>query len=162
MMRRTLVSLFVLGALASAASADKTSPSNLEICKRFYAEINKGNMAIFDEVLAPEFVENETVPGFPANREGVKQFFVMMRNAFPDMQFDVKFYMADGDKVAAYTTFNGTHKGEYMGMPGSGKKVSVTGVDIIRFDKGKAVEHWGVFDGMAMMEQMGMGEPHGH
>lgn len=162
MLRRILVPLVVLSTLASVSYADKSGASNIESCKRFYAEINKGNLAIFDELLAAGFVENEALPGFPSTKDGVKQFFTMMRNAFPDLTFDVKFYMADGDKVAAYATMSGTHKGEFMGMAGSGKKISVTLVDIIRFEKGKAVEHWGATDSMAMMEQLGMGEPHGH
>jgi len=161
MLRRMLVPLVVLSALVSTSYADKTGTSNVEACKRFYAEINKGNLAIFDEMLAPGFVENEQLPGFPSTADGIKQFFTMMREAFPDLTFDTKFYVADGDKVVAYTTLNGTQKGEFMGMPGSGKKLSVTVVDIMRFEKGKVVEHWGVSDGMAMMQQLGMGAPQG-
>lgn len=158
MLRRVLVLFVVLSALAGASYADESGASNTETCKRFYAEINKGNLAVLDELLAAGFVENEMLPDFPNTKDGVKQLFAMLRNAFPDLTFDIKFYMADGDKVAAYGTMSGTHKGEFMGMPGSGKKVSVTMVDIIRFEKGKAVEHWGLTDSMTMMEQLGMDE----
>ena len=63
--------------------------------------------------------------------------------------------LAKGDKVVSYITMSGTQKGPFMDMPASGKKFSVKGIDIVRFKDGKAVEHWGVTDSMAMMQQLG-------
>lgn len=124
---------------------------------RRYSEINKGNLGIFDELTSEKFVEHEVLPGFPQTREGVKAFFEALRTAFPDLMFDVEFYMADGDKVAAYLTISGTNKGEFMGRPATGKRISVKAVDIMQFKDGKVVDHWGVTDSMAMMEQLGAG-----
>ena len=156
-MVRRMSMLAVLFCLAAgAAYADKTEEANVQSCKRFYAEVaNKGNLAVIDELMAADFVEHEAFPGLTADREGVKQFFTMMRKAFPDLKFEVEFYMADGDKVASYLTIHGTHKGEFMGMPASGKKISVRTIDIVRIKDGKTVEHWGVTDGLGMMEQLG-------
>ena len=108
-----------------------------------------------DKFLSPHFVEHDTFPGLEPNREGVKQFFKMFRQAFPDLNFKVEFTIAKGDKVVSYITTSGTQKGEFMGMSATGKKINVKTIDIIRFKNGVAVEHWGVTDGMAMMEQLG-------
>ncbi len=83
----------------------------------------------------------------------------MMRTAFPDLKFEVDFMLSDGDMVAVYLTMSGTQKGEFMGMPASGKEFNSKTVDILRIVDGKAVEHWGVMDGMTMMHQLGVTPP---
>lgn len=65
----------------------------------------------------------------------------------------------DGDKVIARARFSGTHEGEFMGMPATGKKFDIAVIDIIEFRGGKAIAHWGVMDMAAMMEQLGVGGP---
>ena len=79
----------------------------------------------------------------------------MMRTAFPDLKFTVNDMAAKGDKVWVYITISGTQDGPFMDMPASGKKVNVDGFDLVRFANGKAVEHWGLSDDMAMMTQLG-------
>jgi len=162
MFSKMSICVVLISLVAGTAYADKSGDANIASCKRFYAEVaNKGNVALVDEFASEDFIEHEEFPGLEPTRDGVKQFFTMMRAAFPDLHFDVEFFMADGDKVAAYLTINGTHKGEFMGMAPTGNKISVRTVDIIRMKDGKAVEHWGVSDTMAMMEQLGvMGEGH--
>ena len=127
------------------------------MCKRLYTEINRGNLGIFDELTSETFVEHEALPGFPSTREGVKAFFAGMRTAFPDLAFNVEFYVADGDKVVAYLTINGTNTGEFMGRAATGRKIDVTVVDILQIKDGKFVAHWGVTDSKAMMEQLDAG-----
>lgn len=161
MFRRILAAAFVVAAFAGVSYAGKSGGDNTAHCKRFYAEINKGNLAIIDELVSDKFVEHEEFPGLASGKEGLRQFFTMMRAAFPDLTFDVDFYMADGDKVAAYLTLRGTHKGEFMGMKPTGNTMSVKTIDIIRLEGGKAVEHWGVSDTMSMMQQLGGGAPQG-
>ena len=80
----------------------------------------------------------------------------MFRNAFPDLHAHAEMMFAKDDKVVSYLTITGTHKGEFMGMAATGKKISVKGIDIIRMENGKAVEHWGMTDSMTMMQQLGM------
>ena len=79
----------------------------------------------------------------------------MMRNAFPDARMDVDDLIAEGDKVAARLTMSGTQRGEFAGIPASGKSMSVTTIDIIRFKNGQVVEHWGATDSAKIMEQLG-------
>ena len=155
MIRKALLAALVCSVAVGSAFANP-SKDNIAACKKFYKEVvNGGNIALIDELCAENFIEHEVFPGLTQDREGVKKFFTMMRTAFPDFKMDVEFMMTDGDKVACYITMTGTHKGEFMGMPATGKAFSVKTIDIMRFENGKAVEHWGVTDGMTMMEQLG-------
>jgi predicted ester cyclase len=77
--------------------------------------------------------------------------------AFPDLRFDTDDILPSGDKGVARVTITGTHTGDFMGMPATGKSVSVSAIDVIRFgDDGLTLEHWGVVDVMAMMQQLGV------
>ena len=87
--------------------------------------------------------------------ESVAKVKVACLNVFPDLTFSAEDMIAEGDKVAVRFTMRGTHKGEFMGVPATGKQFEVSGIDIVRFAGGKAVEHWGVTDTMAMMQQLG-------
>ena len=79
----------------------------------------------------------------------------MYRVAFPDLRFNVEDALPSGDKVVMRGTATGTHEGEFMGIPPTGKSVDVPLIDIIRFaDDGLAHEHWGLFDAMTMMQQL--------
>lgn len=157
MTARIVALLVVIATLTGISYADKTSETNTGLCKRFYSELSKGNLTIVDELVADDFIEHE-MSDFSADKTGLKKYFAMMRTAFPDLTLNVEFYMAESDKVAAYLTMNGTHKGEFMGIPATGNKISVKTIDIIRIKNGKVVEHWGVTDGMAMMEQLNAGK----
>ena len=107
-------------------------------------------------MLAPGFVDHEELPpGIPPGREGVKQLTNMFRSAFPDFKATIDDMIGEGDKVVARQTWSGTHKGEFMGVPPTGKKVSFGVIDIVRIAGGKVVEHWGQMDGMGMMKQLG-------
>ena len=80
---------------------------------------------------------------------------MMFRTAFPDFNVSIDDMIAEGDKIVARTTWKGTQKGEFMGIPSSGKRVSFSVIDIIRISGGKFVEHWGLMDNSAMMQQLG-------
>ena len=127
-----------------------------ETLRRFYGRLNDGDIDGFGEMLAGDFVEHEETPGLAPTREGVLEFFRLQRAAFPDMRLDPEDVLPSGDKVVARARMTGTHQGELMGMPATGRRVDVQLIDIIRFgDDGLAHEHWGVFDLMAMMQQLG-------
>ena len=131
--------------------------SNANTVRRFYDEvINGGNVGLIDELLAPDFVEHQEFPGIPPTRDGVKQFFTMWRAAFPDTKAKIELIVEQGDEVAVYGTWRGTHQGEFMGIPSTGKQIEVPSADFARFRDGLCVEHWGVFDGGIMMQQMGL------
>ena len=124
--------------------------------ERMYGRINAHDVDGFCEYLAEDFVEHEVAPGLSPTKEGVRQFFTMYMAGLPDLRFEIEDMLASGDKVVARVRCTGTHSGEFMGMPASGNSVSAEAVDIIRFgDDGLAREHWGVFDALAMMQQIG-------
>lgn len=124
--------------------------------RRFYAEMSAGNLGVIDELLADDFVDHEELPGdLPQDKQGVKQFFTMLRTAFPDMRMEVEDLIAEGDKVVARISMTATQQGEFMGVPPSGRSVDVQIIDVMRIRDGQAREHWGIIDGMALMQQLG-------
>jgi len=124
--------------------------------RRMYDLLSAGDIDGFGDLLADDFVEHEETPGLEPTKEGVKQFFHMYRAAFPDLRMEPQDVVASGDKVVARARATGTNQGEFVGMPATGKSVDVQLIDIIRFgDDGLAREHWGVFDALGMMQQLG-------
>ena len=124
--------------------------------RRLYDLINAGDIDGFSRQLADDFAEREDLPGFPPTRAGVIQYFRMLIAAFPDLRMVPEDVIASGDKAVARVRVTGTHKGPFMGMSATGKRVEVKLIDIIRFgDDGRAQEHWGVVDQLAMMQQLG-------
>ena len=125
--------------------------------QRLYDLINAGDIDGFSRQLADDFVEREEIPGLPPTKDGVVQYFRIMLAAFPDMRMYVQDSFASGDKAVARLRISGTHQGEFMGIPATGKPVSVNLIDITRFgDDGLAREHWGVADQLALMQQLGV------
>jgi steroid delta-isomerase-like uncharacterized protein len=124
--------------------------------RRLYELISAGDIGGFSEHLADGFVEHEVTPGLEPTKDGVKKFFLMQLAAFPDLHMAVEDIVASGDKVVARVRYTGTNKGDFMGMPASGKRADVQLIDIFRFDNnGRVCEHWGVLDAFALMQQLG-------
>jgi steroid delta-isomerase-like uncharacterized protein len=124
--------------------------------RRLYDLLNAGDVDGFGNLVADDFVDHEELPGLEPTKEGVKTFFRMYIAAFPDLRMVAEDVLPSGDKVVARARATGTHQGEFMGMPATGKTIDVQLIDIIRFgDDGLAHEHWGVFDTMTMMQQLG-------
>jgi predicted ester cyclase len=131
--------------------------SNKATMQRFYDEVSAGNLGIVDELLSDDLVEHDEFPGIPQSKAGVKQFFEMSRAAFPDLRMVVTQMVEEGDVVMAHGLFEGTNDGSWMGMPPTGRRVSVPIADVVRFgEDGLAIEHWGVTDTGAMMQQLGL------
>jgi steroid delta-isomerase-like uncharacterized protein len=128
-----------------------------ETLRRGYELLNAGDLDGFGDLLSDDFVEHEETPGFAPTKDGVKSFFRMYIAAFPDLRMDPVDVLPSGDKVVARVKATGTNTGEFMGMPATGKSVDVQLIDIMRFgDDGLVREHWGVFDALAMMQQLGV------
>jgi steroid delta-isomerase-like uncharacterized protein len=128
-----------------------------ETMQRFYDEVvSQGRFEVADELAAPDLVEHETQTGEPGTVEDVKEFFTEFRQAFPDLQVKVEQIFEDGDTCVARVRFLGTQEGEFQGIPPSGKRIDIESIDIVRFEDGKAAEHWGVTDQLRMMQQLGV------
>ena len=134
-----------------------STEQNNALIRRFYEEVlNKKNTAVIDELLDPNQVNHSLPPGMPADLEGSKQFIGMFLTGFPDLHFTVEDMIAEGDTVVARLTARGTHQGAFMGIPPTGKHVTVTAIDINRLVGGKSVEHWLEMDTLGMMQQLGV------
>ncbi len=124
--------------------------------RRLYELINAGDIGAFSEHLADDFVEHEQTPGLEPTKEGAKSFFRMQLAAFPDLRMNAEDVFASADKAVARVRYTGTNKGDFMGMPATGRSVDVQLIDVFRFgDDGRVREHWGVMDALAMMQQLG-------
>jgi steroid delta-isomerase-like uncharacterized protein len=125
--------------------------------RHLYDLINTGDIDGFGRQLAADFVEHNENPGVPPTKAGTLQYFQMLVRAFPDLRMDVQDVIASGDKAVARLQVFGTHQGEFMGIPATGKSAAVNLIDITRFgDDGLAREHWGVVDQFALMQQLGV------
>jgi len=134
-----------------------TTEENKALFRRMYDEgLNGGNLAVVDELIAPEFINHEA-PLEVENRgpESQRLLITMLRTAFPDLHFSIEHLIAEGDTVAGRLTMSSTHEGPLMGMPPTGRSVRQNHMHFVRFRDGKAIEHWGVRDDVTMMRQLG-------
>ena len=139
-----------------------SAEQNKGIARRFAEEvINKNNLDAIDDLFAPNYVSHVLPPGLPQGPEGEKLFASSFHAAFPDAHLTVEDMIAEGDKVATRFTYRATHKGEFMGIPPSGKQVTFTGIRIFRFDGGTIAEQWGESDNLGFMQQLGVIPPMG-
>ena len=133
------------------------SEENKQLVRRFFDEVmNNADVSRVEEFLAADIVDHESFPGTPPGVEGFRQFHAMMHAAFPDLRFEPEDLLAEGDKVVTRGTMSGTHQGQLLDIPPTGKHVTINFIDIVRFEGGKMAEHWGVTDQLGMMQQLGV------
>jgi steroid delta-isomerase-like uncharacterized protein len=121
--------------------------------------LNRGNLDALDEFYAVDFVDHAAIPGTPPGIEGMRQTYNMILSAFNNIHVTIDDMIAEGDKVVLRVTATGTHAGEFMGIPSTGKSISIMEIRIYRIVSGKIVEHWGLLDQTAMMQQLGVVPP---
>jgi steroid delta-isomerase-like uncharacterized protein len=126
------------------------------LAQRWFTEVmNEGNLEVIDEICSQDFVDHNPLPGTSPDFAGLKDFVTQVRSAFPDIETTAEDILVEGDRLAVRSTIRGTHKGDFMGIPASGKKVEVSNYDFVRFENDQAAEHWGTIDSAALMEQIG-------
>ena len=126
--------------------------------RRSYEEMfNQGNLAIADELIAPDCINHEVPPGMN-NRgpESARQVVMMLRSACPDLHFTIEELVAEGDTVVGRVTMSGTHLGPFMGIAPTGRSVRQVSMHFVRFQDGKGIEHRAVRDDLGMMRQLGV------
>jgi steroid delta-isomerase-like uncharacterized protein len=124
--------------------------------RRAYDLINAGDLDGFGDLMADDMVEHEEMPGLAPTKQGVLDMFRMYRTAFPDMELRAEEVLVSGDTTVTRVKATGTHQGDLMGMPPTGKRIEVKLIDIMRFnDAGTVSEHWGIMDTFSMMQQLG-------
>ena len=122
--------------------------------RRLIERINQGDLAVIDELCTPNHVSHNP-PLITHGPEEYKQTFSMLLTAFPDLHFTIEDQLAEGDKVATRYAWRGTHKGTFMGMPPTGKHVTVTGISISHWVDGKSDEVWTNLDSLGLLQQLG-------
>jgi steroid delta-isomerase-like uncharacterized protein len=133
--------------------------ANIEAQKKMGEAINKGNLDKLREVMAPDVKDHDPAPGQGKGVEGFIKFFTAFREAFPDLEIAVEHLVADEDNVAFAYTVTGTHSGNFLGIPHSGKKIKARGMQISKFKDGKITERWGSSDELGIMQQIGVVKP---
>ncbi len=113
----------------------------------FIEALNKGNLAIVDEVFASQFIDHSTLEQVPGT-EGVQDYFAQLRRGFPDIHVTIDDVVAAEDKVVVRTTWCGTHQGPYEGIEPTGKQVKRTMIQIFRISDGQIQEEWNEGSGM--------------
>jgi len=133
------------------------------IFRRIYDEVfNQGILATVDELVAEEVIEHAPGPTQGPGREGFKHFVLSFRRAFPDLRITVEDLIAEGDRAVARITIRGTHHGDFMGIAPTGRAICITETNILRFQEGKIVEHWGNGDDLGLLQQLGIIPPLDH
>jgi len=123
---------------AAPSGAQESSEPNTSVARRFGLEVwGRGDMHAADEVLAEDFVEHTPVPGQAPGREGHKQVLNVWRAAFPDLTITADDVLAAGDKVVLRWTAHATHQEALMGVPATGRRVTLTGIDILRIEESR-------------------------
>jgi steroid delta-isomerase-like uncharacterized protein len=133
---------------------------NKTIARRFNEEVwDKGDEAALEELFAEDAVDHGAIPGQQPGREGHKYQLNLFRSAFPDLHVTTEDIFSEGDKVVSRWTARGTHQGELMGIPPTGNEVTITGIDVLRVAGGKVVERWAEYNGLEVMQQLGVVPP---
>ena len=118
--------------------------------------LNEGDIPFAEKILSDAYVEGTPMPGGTADKAGAIAMFTMMRDMTPDMHIDIDDVIASGNKVAVRSTMTGTDTTGMPGMPATGKSFSMGAIDVFTFDDdGMNTEHYGVYDIMGMMMQLG-------
>jgi predicted ester cyclase len=125
------------------------------LARRLVDAINNDDEAAFLDLLVPDVVDHYSLPGLPPGREGWNMNRKLLRSAFPDACWHEEDLFAEGDRAVGRYILRGTHLGDFLGTPPSGKWIEVSNIHILRVFDGKVVEHWGHGDDMGMMRQLG-------
>jgi steroid delta-isomerase-like uncharacterized protein len=135
-----------------------STEENKALARRVLEEMfNKGNLDVADELLATDYVDHD--PAMPEDihgPEGFKEYVGAYRSAFSDLHLEIEEQIAEGDLVTTRWTGTGTHDGELAGIPPTGNRVTLPGMEIVRISDGKLVEGWEGYDMMTLMRQLGV------
>jgi steroid delta-isomerase-like uncharacterized protein len=134
--------------------------SNSNLVRRFVTEVlNQGNIDSADEFFWDDMVEQVPLPGQGPGLGGLKDVLRGMRAAFPDMHWTVEEQITEGDKVVTRFEWTGTHRGEFLGVPATGRSVKLWGMVIDRLEAGKIKDTRIIMDSLGLMMQLGVFPP---
>jgi predicted ester cyclase len=135
-----------------------TTQDNKALVRRFYEEIDNGNLSIIDELVSKDYIDHNPTPWFAPGLEGVKQSFKLFAEATPGYH-KIEDQIAEDDKVVTRLTSYGKHEGDLPGAPRTGNDMKMTSITIHRIADGKLAEKWSEKDMIAMLTQIGKMQP---
>ncbi|MEU0466222.1 MULTISPECIES: ester cyclase [unclassified Amycolatopsis] len=132
--------------------------SNKQLVEDFIQDLfTKGDLGAVDRYLDPAFVNHDPpFPGIPDGPDGMRQAAATMRQAMPDWRSEVERLVAEDDIVVEVFTARGTHQGELMGVPGTGRTITLRGINVFRVQGDRIVERWGRLDQLGLLQQLGL------
>lgn len=142
---------------------DKQLDANKDLVRRFVEQVKNGRkLDRLGDFFAADYKENnETVASFGGGIAGYQRFLGHLYEAFPDSRVTIGLLTADGDLVSYRATENGTHRGEFLKIPATGRHATWTEIQFFRIAGGKVVEHWVDVDIFAWFTQLGVIPPMG-
>ena len=151
------ICLIVLGFVCAGCTSSSTLQlvENKALVRRAFDEAVKNKWAILDELYTTDYVWHQPGNLKPLTSEESDQFMRTFLSAFPDYSHTIEDVVAEDDKVVTRFTIRGTHKGDYMGIPATGKEIVLTSILISRIAEGKIAEEWEEYDGYSFMRQLG-------
>ena len=129
-------------------------PKQIAITRYFGELFNDGKLDLVDELLHPDYVNHSPSPGLPPGREGVRVVVTALRAAFPDLTYTIEELVVGPDAVAVRATMRGTHRGDFFGMPATGRSFEVGQMTIERFRDGKIIAHHRITDEASLVRQL--------
>jgi predicted ester cyclase len=128
---------------------------NKSTAVRFFMEQDRRKGPLDSEICAPEYVAKIS-SNPPLDLDGHSQFGLAFYAGFPDLYHTIEDTFADGDKVCVRFTVRGTHTGEFLNIPATGRSIQVSAIVMMDFDNGKIKQLHGQFDQVGMMQQLGV------
>lgn len=136
------------------------STASKEVFRRFHDAVNTRDAEVIsktiDEVVEPNVLFHAPVPMGATGAQALKQVWAALLRAYPDIHVAIEDLIAEGDKVVARNTVTGTHLGEYMGVPPTGRSVTYNEIFVVRLADDRIAEIWGVVDVLSQMKQLGL------
>lgn len=141
------------------AAPKPRGPDVEALARGLYAELDaalrSGNLGLLDEVIAPDAIDHDPMPGQPPGLPGIKAAFATLHAAFSDVRWILDEVLVSGDRAVCRLTVDSRHSGPFQGIPATNREVRQKGIDILRFRSGKLTDRWGRFDDAGLMRQLG-------
>ena len=131
-----------------------------DIVVRLHTDVlDTGDLAPIDELIHPDYVNHEAAPGTPGGRAGFRHTVTFLRSGFSDLRFAIDDMVAEADRVVLRCRFEGTHDGAFLGIPPTGRRVSIPHMHMYRVEDEMVAEHWACRDDVAGFRQLGATPP---
>jgi steroid delta-isomerase-like uncharacterized protein len=130
---------------------------NKALIRRLFAEVwNKGNLRVAGEIFSYDYTMHDPIIKHEPGIQSYERHVTQVRATFPDIKFTIEDLVEEGNKVVILWKAQGTHKAEFLGVPDTGKRVTVTGITVTRLSRGKVAESWANWNALGMMQQLGV------